>query len=133
MSEMVDAAQTAAAETRAELAVPRDRRYVPGKDWRAQVPKVAAIIVWIIAVLSIATSLIPPIRRRDDIIRDVTEVIGLSRRTILRLVVTGEFPRPRRIRGKRVLFDAAEVKAWFDRQPRGGVPQGSEDERGGLD
>lgn len=77
MSEMVDAAQTAAAETRAELAVPRDRRYVPGKDWRAQVPKVAAIIVWIIAVLSIATSLIPPIRRRDDIIRDVTEVIAL--------------------------------------------------------
>ena len=37
----------------------------------------AAIIVWIIAVLSIATSLIPPIRRRDDIIRDVTEVIAL--------------------------------------------------------
>ncbi len=49
--------------------------------------------------------------------RDVSAVIGLGRRTIVRMVATGKFPAPRLV-GSRRLFDRAEVQAWFDRQPR---------------
>jgi len=52
--------------------------------------------------------------------RDVTELYGLGRRTILRMVATGRFPKPRQVGPRRVLFDAAELEAWFQAQPRAG-------------
>lgn len=91
MSETLDAVETAEQETRAELhgavaptADPRDmarieekRRYVPGTGWLSKVPAYAAGIVFFIGALSIVTSFIPWFRRRDDILRDITEIVAL--------------------------------------------------------
>tara|TARA_R110002096_G_scaffold201172_2_gene385496 strand:+ start:92 stop:322 length:231 start_codon:yes stop_codon:yes gene_type:complete len=49
---------------------------------------------------------------------DAAAYVGLSRRTIIKLVSTGEFPRPRKVRGTTALrFSTADVEAWFDNQP----------------
>ncbi len=92
MSETVDAVRVAEQETRADLdstesglpADPRDaarvsekRRYVPGTGWQSNVPKYASIVVYVLAGLSIVTSLVPWFRRRDDVLRTVSEIIAL--------------------------------------------------------
>lgn len=43
---------------------------------------------------------------------DVTRLVGLSRRTLLRMIAVGKFPSPRRV-GGRVLFDYQAVVAWW--------------------
>lgn len=48
---------------------------------------------------------------------DVIASVGLCRSTIDRLRCTGEFPAPRRIRG-RLLWSAQDVRDWFERQPK---------------
>lgn len=48
--------------------------------------------------------------------RDVTNEIGLCRRTIEKLVRSGQFPAPRRV-GARLIFVAAEVHEWLNEQP----------------
>lgn len=47
---------------------------------------------------------------------EVVEVLGISRRTIYKLLGQGQFPAPRHI-GRRLLFGYAEVKEWFEQQP----------------
>ena len=46
--------------------------------------------------------------------REVCQVTGLGRTTIHRLVLQGDFPKPR-FRGGRRLFVADEVQAWLRR------------------
>lgn len=48
--------------------------------------------------------------------REVCQFVGLSRRTIVRLVSTHQFPSPKIVGGRR-LFSTAAVREWFDRQP----------------
>lgn len=48
--------------------------------------------------------------------RDVTHEIGLCRRTIEKLVSSGQFPAPRRV-GARLIFVGAEVRDWLSNQP----------------
>ena len=50
--------------------------------------------------------------------RQVAIAVSLSRRTIEKMVATGEFPKPHVARGKRLLFDVAEVRAWLQALPR---------------
>ena len=49
---------------------------------------------------------------------ELVAVTSLSRRTIERLVSTGQFPKPRKL-GKRTLFLADEVQAWLRKLPQG--------------
>jgi excisionase family DNA binding protein len=47
--------------------------------------------------------------------RQVISMVQLCRSTIEKMVARGEFPRPRKVGGK-ILFDRAEVVAWWERQ-----------------
>ena len=48
-------------------------------------------------------------------VRTACDLVGISRSTLLRLIARGEFPQPRRV-GAKVLFDRAEVVAWWQKQ-----------------
>lgn len=52
-------------------------------------------------------------------------VVSLCRSTVERMVAVGQFPKPRRVRG-RVLFSLAEVRRWFDSLPKAGEARGDE-------
>lgn len=51
--------------------------------------------------------------------REVQAYVKLCRSTIERMVATGDFPKPRKVRGK-VLFDRREIEAWWAKQGDGG-------------
>lgn len=49
--------------------------------------------------------------------RGVLQMVPLSRRTIEKMIARREFPAPRVVAGvNRHLFDAAEIRAWWQRQ-----------------
>ena len=50
--------------------------------------------------------------------REVAKATSLSRRTIEKLVATGQFPQPHVAGGKRLLFDVDEVRTWLKNLPR---------------
>ena len=90
MSQVSDAVVTAASQTEVALAdaetavdardverVTRKREFVPGADWRRHVPKYAGAIVLVIGIVSILAALIPPIRRSDNLVRTVSEMVAL--------------------------------------------------------
>lgn len=50
--------------------------------------------------------------------KEAAAYVGLCKRTLMKLVATGEFPKPRQVRGTTALrFKRSEVEEWFDRQP----------------
>ena len=73
--ELVDA-ERRAAEADAERAL-QERRYVPGTDWRAKVPRVASWVLYFVSAYSLVSALLPWVRRRDDAIRTVIEVVAV--------------------------------------------------------
>lgn len=50
--------------------------------------------------------------------RQTAHATSLSRRTIEKLVSSGQFPQPRVVNGKRLLFVVEEVRAWLQALPR---------------
>ena len=48
---------------------------------------------------------------------DVTQITGLSRATVYRLIEKDRFPRPRRIGDRAVAWVNSEVKEWADGLP----------------
>lgn len=50
--------------------------------------------------------------------KDTAKATALSRRTIEKLVSSGQFPQPRVVNGKRLLFVVEEVRAWLQALPR---------------
>lgn len=50
--------------------------------------------------------------------RQTALATSLSRRTIEKLVSSGDFPQPRVVNGKRLLFVVEEVRAWLQALPR---------------
>jgi prophage regulatory protein len=53
--------------------------------------------------------------RRDE----VTQMVGLSRSTIYRLVQARSFPRPFKLGPQAVGWDVADVQAWIQEQKGG--------------
>ena len=49
--------------------------------------------------------------------REVEEITGLSRSTIYRMVKTGQFPQPVRIRPKAVRWRLSDILAWMESMP----------------
>lgn len=47
-------------------------------------------------------------------IRQVVRLTGLSRATIYRLRVLGDFPQPRRLSSRRVGWRLSDVEAWIE-------------------
>lgn len=50
--------------------------------------------------------------------KQTAKATALSRRTIEKLVSSGQFPQPRVVNGKRLLFVVEEVRAWLQALPR---------------
>jgi prophage regulatory protein len=50
-------------------------------------------------------------------IDEITQITGLSRATVYRLVEKDRFPRPRRIGDRRVAWVHSEVEDWADGLP----------------
>ena len=79
--EVADEIELADEERRAAEADARraqqERRYVPGTDWRAKVPRVASWILYFVSAYSLVSALLPWIRNRDDTVRTIIEVIAV--------------------------------------------------------
>jgi excisionase family DNA binding protein len=50
-------------------------------------------------------------------IRQVAEYLGVSVKTVRRMVDDGSFPKGRRFAGRTVRWKADAVQVWFDRRP----------------
>lgn len=49
--------------------------------------------------------------------RELKEIVGLSRSTIYAKIATGEFPKPRRLTTATVGWQLSELMAWIDSRP----------------
>ncbi|MDE0357673.1 MAG: helix-turn-helix domain-containing protein [Gammaproteobacteria bacterium] len=54
---------------------------------------------------------------------EVSRLVGLSTRSIRRLIDSGSFPQPLDLGGRVRKFRADEVEAWIDSRPRASVPE----------
>ena len=61
---------------------------------------------------------------------EVEAIVELKRAAIYDRMAKGQFPRPKRIGGRKVRWVTAEIRAWLDDSPRTG-PGGSTEPRTG--
>lgn len=59
-------------------------------------------------------------------LRQVAELVGLSRTTIWRLERSGQFPRRRQVSTKAVRWNQAEILGWINSRPVAGTKDGHE-------
>ncbi len=59
-------------------------------------------------------------------LRQVVELVGLSRTTIWRLERAGQFPRRRQVSTKAVRWNQAEIEDWISSRPLAGKEVGHE-------
>ena len=59
-------------------------------------------------------------------LRQVAELVGLSRTTIWRLERSGQFPRRRQVSTKAVRWNQAEILDWINSRPVAGTKDGHE-------
>ncbi|RME58444.1 AlpA family phage regulatory protein [Candidatus Parcubacteria bacterium] len=55
-------------------------------------------------------------------IDELVEMTGMSKWLIYKMVREGDFPRPRKVGGRRVVWLVSEVEKWLKKQPHSDNP-----------
>ncbi len=55
----------------------RQRRFVPGTDWRRRLPRIISWVLYAASAFSLVTAVMPSLRRHDDIARTIFEILAV--------------------------------------------------------